>query len=309
MADRIDIRDVAELDRFRGTLLTATASANAYCKAIRASAAQALDGVNAEIAKRERAVRECEENCGGLRRKLDEAVQARGQMRSAIDRCEQELRQFERGAQGRNFEGAAFMATVAQRLRAISSPSGSGGGWGSSGTGGFSGGSSIAGGTGTLGLPGELNDLFESSSTPTADGRGRFFLAPGEPILRSASEMPPIREGCYAAILHGSPDSTYIGDRAVSPKELAMLIRADPSYRDGSSVLLLSCDTGGTSLGFAHELSKELGVAVTAPTDPVWWPPGRDGTFLISPETYPGSGVPRMHRDGSGYGEFRVFRP
>jgi len=308
MADRIDIRDVAELEGFRGSLLAATASATSYCKAIRASAAQALDGVNAEISRRERALRECEENCGGLQRKLDEAVQARSQLRSALDRCESELRQFERGAQGRNFEGAAFMATVAQRLKEISSPSGSGGGWGSSGNGGYSGGSST-GGSGSGGLSGELNDLFESSSTPTADGRGRFFLAPGEPILRSASEMLPMREGSYAAILHGSSDSAYIGDRVVSAKELASLIRADPAYREGSSVLLLSCDTGGTSFGFAHELSKELGVAVTAPTDLVWWPPRKDGTFLISPESHRHPGEPRVRRDGSGYGEFRVFRP
>ncbi|WP_146108208.1 hypothetical protein V5P93_005735 [Actinokineospora auranticolor] len=84
----------------------------------------------------------------------------------------------------------------------------------------------------------------------------------------TAGRVPGI-PGRFLVDIHGSPDAARIGDTALTPRELADLIRANPDY-GGSPVTLLGCGTGTTRDGFAARLAVELGVRVTAPDGDAW---------------------------------------
>ncbi|GAA3028468.1 scabin-related ADP-ribosyltransferase [Actinokineospora globicatena] len=86
--------------------------------------------------------------------------------------------------------------------------------------------------------------------------------------LSTAERVPKI-PGQFVVDLHGSADSVRVGDAALSPRDLATIIRANPDY-DGGPVTLLGCDTGKRPDGFAARLARELGAPVTAPTRDAW---------------------------------------
>jgi RHS repeat-associated protein len=79
----------------------------------------------------------------------------------------------------------------------------------------------------------------------------------------------PDNAGLLTIISHGSTTTVNMK----SPALLAALIRNLPSWKAGDHrpILLNACNTGaGGDDSYAAKLSKELGVAVTAPTTQTW---------------------------------------
>lgn len=168
-----------------------------------------------------------------------------------------------------------------------------------------SGRSSPSGGGGQE-LPGQLQSIYDDSF-PTPDGRGRFFLDPGDEFRLVANTMPPTADGTYLAMVHGSTTFVGAGGCNLTPEEFATLIREDPAYSKGTPVVLFSCMTGATSDGFAAQLATVLGVPVYAPTDLAWLPPDRNGVPVVSPRS--STGGPMRRPDGSGYGCWAWHQP
>ncbi|MEZ0112528.1 hypothetical protein ABH920_006550 [Catenulispora sp. EB89] len=70
----------------------------------------------------------------------------------------------------------------------------------------------------------------------------------------------------FLVALHGNPDFVRAGHDDMSPKELALVIRA--SGWDGKQAIRLhSCKTGASDDGFGRQLARELRVRVVAPSD------------------------------------------
>jgi hypothetical protein len=184
---------------------------------------------------------------------------------------------------------------------------GGGGGGGGEGGGGGGLGSANEHSTGAPDLSDRLSNIYFANSFPTAKGDGRFFLAPGDKFLRVADTMPAAPAGTYLAMVHGSSDSVSVGGQALTPHEMAALIRADPNYQEGQNVTLFSCSTGSSSSGFAQQLADELKVRVLAPTNLAWLPPESDGIPIVSPRDE--SNRPLRRPDGSGYGRWVWFSP
>ena len=98
----------------------------------------------------------------------------------------------------------------------------------------------------------------------------------------------------YHVFAHGTRDTLQIGERHLSPSELATLIRADRAWRH-RTIVLISCDTGADpSTGFAAQLARELaGTIVVAPSGTTWTTP--DGRAIVAPATsYDQDGRPQL---------------
>ncbi|MBS2536151.1 hypothetical protein KGQ20_25640 [Catenulispora sp. NF23] len=98
----------------------------------------------------------------------------------------------------------------------------------------------------------------------------------------------------FTVALHGSPGAVHVGNGHLSVKETAALIKADPHWSQNQRpIRLFSCYTGMHDQGFAHALSKELGVDVKAPNDKAW--ADRNGNTHVSENMYKydDKGVPR----------------
>jgi hypothetical protein len=74
----------------------------------------------------------------------------------------------------------------------------------------------------------------------------------------------------YVLDLHGSPDSVQVGEDPKGAAEFAQLVKSQSDWDGKTPIRLFSCYTGADPEGFAQQLSNELGVQVTAPTEPVW---------------------------------------
>jgi hypothetical protein len=79
--------------------------------------------------------------------------------------------------------------------------------------------------------------------------------------------------GKFIVALHGNPTNVFIDDIALTPKQFANLLQSN-GYKQGQSVLLVSCRTGRDASGFAQELSNILGEKVYAPQNKI----GVDGS-------------------------------
>lgn len=128
---------------------------------------------------------------------------------------------------------------------------------------------------------GSLEDQVTRSEFIEAEFRtaagSAFFYASDTDYRSAAGDVPPY-PGEYTLDLHGTPDSVALGDsdgelRELSANQFADVVRSSTGWA-GEPIRLFSCNTGADSDGFAQQLANELGVAVTAPTKPVWSTPG-----------------------------------
>lgn len=89
-----------------------------------------------------------------------------------------------------------------------------------------------------------------------------------DPNMRDLAQRVPDDGVHHTVDVHALPDGRVrIGDRTFSPQEFADMLRRDPNW-DGKPIRLLSCDAGTS--GLARDLSRELGVPVTAPRGLAW---------------------------------------
>ena len=127
-------------------------------------------------------------------------------------------------------------------------------------------------------------------------GLETVILIPMREIWTFAAALTyPDNDGLLTIISHGSPTSVNMK----SPAQLADLIRNLPSWKAGDRrpILLNACNTGaGGDDAYAAKLSKELGVAVTAPTTQTW----NIGPIDIGPFNANSSGdAPNLFKRGS----------
>lgn len=125
--------------------------------------------------------------------------------------------------------------------------------------------------------------------------------------IQYAQRAPP-KPGYYDVNVHGSPNSVAFKDAngnwtALTPKELAAKIMAQPDYKPGQPVRLNSCNVGKLPEGFAQQFANELGAPVNAPNRTVWansngglWVGDKAGsrdpvTGIVSPNDNPGAYV------------------
>jgi hypothetical protein len=116
----------------------------------------------------------------------------------------------------------------------------------------------------------------------------------------------------FTVALHGSPGAVHVGEGHLSVKEVAALLRSDPSWSQNQKpVRLFSCYTGMEDHGFAHELARELGVDVIAPNDKAW--SDAKGNTHVSENlyTYDDTGAPVSNpaRKDPETGAWRRFTP
>lgn len=92
------------------------------------------------------------------------------------------------------------------------------------------------------------------------------LFPPGQRIYGSDFNIPAT-PGTFSVGGHGNQNE-MVGPNGVplSPQQVAQMIRNSPGYT-GQPVQLNSCSTGGSPNGFAQQLSNNLGVSVTAPSD------------------------------------------
>ena len=146
-----------------------------------------------------------------------------------------------------------------------------------------------------------------SESSPT--DAGRSFHNDDPELQHLANQVPPDPHR-YTVDAHAGPDGVHINGRTYNAEEFAQVMRHDPNWDGKTPIRLLGCDTGKLPDGFAHDLSRELGVPVTAPTRPVWsdshgrvfssgYEHGPDGT--VKPKWPPDGEWKTFHPDGSSH--------
>lgn len=76
-------------------------------------------------------------------------------------------------------------------------------------------------------------------------------------------------------------------ETAVTARELAEMIKANPNYK-GGNIRLVSCESASNGATSAQMVSNLLGVDVKAPTDKVWidW----NGNMTVGPDEFTNSG-------------------
>jgi RHS repeat-associated protein len=112
------------------------------------------------------------------------------------------------------------------------------------------------------------------------------YMRRNDPFYVNASKRPDVNpNGAFDVIGHGSPYSMAVettqGTITVKARIMARIIKANPNYKAGQEVRLLSCNTGECSTGFAQSLANDLKAPVTAPNNTLWsWP---NGNMAVSP--------------------------
>ncbi|WP_188317097.1 hypothetical protein [Solihabitans fulvus] len=104
---------------------------------------------------------------------------------------------------------------------------------------------------------------------------------------------------------HGGPHGMVVGDRTYDAHEFAEYMRNNPNWDGKTPIRLIGCDTGKLPDGFAHDLSKELGVPVIAPTKPVW----SDTQGRVFSTGYTKGPNGELHPKWPPDGEWKTFHP
>lgn len=118
--------------------------------------------------------------------------------------------------------------------------------------------------------------LFSNYSTRRyASGNVSFMSKRRGNFARYASKRKDIDpNGWYDVIAHGRPDAIEVnslhGEKLISARQAAALIRKQPGFKKSKAVRLLSCSTGADPEGFAQHLANALGKPVYAPTKTIW---------------------------------------
>lgn len=104
-------------------------------------------------------------------------------------------------------------------------------------------------------------------------GVGAAFFNPNDDAYSATGDVPKY-DGEYVIDIHGTPDSVGVLDPDGAWHEMTAQQFAGELKKTGwdgkEPIRLFSCDTGKDPNGFAQQLADELGVKVTAPTEPVW---------------------------------------
>ncbi len=127
---------------------------------------------------------------------------------------------------------------------------------------------------------------------------------PADDDIRDFARAVLPTPGYVTVDLHGAPDGFYIGNRRLSPQQLATALRSaavDGFFElpDGVGIKLLSCETAaGGPASMAAALARELGREVIAPDQIVWT--ALDGEEIVSsPVAFGGALVPAYPPDGA----------
>lgn len=115
----------------------------------------------------------------------------------------------------------------------------------------------------------ELQRIHDNS-TATSAGRAHY-PSTDERALQAARTLKPV-DNTYVLDAHSDGRHIIIGDQQLNAADVARLIRNDPAYH-GQDVLLMSCNTGGTTDSLAAHLAQHLDVKVSAPDTTVWSTP------------------------------------
>ena len=146
-------------------------------------------------------------------------------------------------------------------------------------------------------------------------------FAPGTGEYNSA-DLIPIMPGVFSFAGHGTHGGVInvsgIGPDILNANAVAEMIRRNPDYKAGETVILYSCFTGVSIQGdlpFAQSLSNILHAAVIAPPELIWFRP--NGSTIIAPSTNPEFGFKNIGHLPKDYGEeddsrargFYIFEP
>jgi|GEM_PF-1002619 uncharacterized Zn-binding protein involved in type VI secretion len=139
------------------------------------------------------------------------------------------------------------------------------------------------------GLPDDDGDEDEAiPNTGAAPGSINMMGSQDQFLLNATNRQGVDPFGYLDVVAHGNAISIVGPDgQLLSATDAANMIAADPQYV-GQNIRLLSCSTGSSPLGFAQQLSNDLGVTVIAPTDTLWAYP--DGSLTIGPTPNVNSG-------------------
>ncbi len=116
-------------------------------------------------------------------------------------------------------------------------------------------------------------------------------LYPEDEGIYDAANRLPKKNGVFRIGAHGSPE--YIkgpnGEKIYAKDLAAMLKKPDSGWKPGSTIHLLSCDTGKTPVGggdsFARQLADLLHVTVFAPNTKVFYDPSDWTVHFYDPDT------------------------
>ena len=127
-------------------------------------------------------------------------------------------------------------------------------------------------------------------------------------VISKYADKVPDNPNVFTIGGHGNPSLIQDADgKSLTPAELAKLIKANPKYKTGMDVALLSCETGQGKDSFAQKLADELGSGtVSAPIELLWY--YSDGT-LKSMGSKPGTLADTIIQDPTKPGKILIFTP
>jgi hypothetical protein len=115
-------------------------------------------------------------------------------------------------------------------------------------------------------LGARLQDVWQTSAETDA---GRCYYEPDDTTMRDFAAAVIPEPDRYTVDAHGDAERVYVGSEALSPPDVAALIRYDDRW-GGQPVRLMSCETGQGDDCFAQGLADELRVGVSAPDQLAW---------------------------------------
>jgi len=108
------------------------------------------------------------------------------------------------------------------------------------------------------------------------------------------------QNGVFDVVAHGSDTVIQVTHDSkpivINSRVLAKLIRANPNYKKGQSIRLISCSTGSMKNGFAQNLANKLNVVVEAPTKLVW--AYADGKYVVASRSKSDPNMPNLKDKG-----------
>ncbi|WP_277953745.1 WXG100-like domain-containing protein [Saccharopolyspora soli] len=129
------------------------------------------------------------------------------------------------------------------------------------------GGQQHSGGDADPGTPERQEQIDAAESRRDATPSGSSYHT--DPNMQELARRVPDDGVHHTVDVHALPDGRVrIGDHTFTAKEFADMLRRDPNWDSSKPIRLLSCDAGTS--GLARDLSRELGVPVTAPRGLAW---------------------------------------